>query len=373
MIKVLGKRVCVLPPMNDNVRNGEGDLIRLPDGRIMYAYSEYIGGSVHDHAASQISAVFSSDEGESFGNYRVLLPMDEKIVNRMCVSLLSMQNGEIGLFYGEKFINRTGRIGMRVMLTRTRDGVTFSAPVNCTGNEEYFVKENARVIRLSTGRILLPLNYHPFKDGTHAGVDSHGISIFYYSDDDGKTFKKSTAALENPCENLESGLQETGVIEIEGGRILAFHRTNGGCQYVSISEDGGESFSKPLPCPYFTSPQSPMHMRHFGEKTIAVWTPTPLMPHNHGYARIHAGGKDRTPLLAAIVEGKGDAFIANAPANVPAKVFLLEDDPDNVYCYPTTFVGKDYLLCAYYHSYDTENVLSATVIKKVMLSEMEEA
>ena len=373
MIKLLGKRVCVLPPAGDNVRNGEGDLIRLPDGRIMYAYSEYIGGSVHDHAASQISAVFSSDEGESFCDYRVLVPMDEAVVNRMCVSLLPMENGEIGLFYGEKFKNSTGRIGMRVMLTRTRDAKTFSTPVNCTNNEEYLVKENARVIRLSSGRILLPLNYHPFQDGTHAGIASRGISIFYYSDDDGKTFKKSPACLENPCENLDSGLQETGVCEIEEGKILAFHRTNGGCQYISISEDGGESFTKPLPCPYFTSPCAPMHMRHLGEnKTIAVFNPAPPMPHNQGCTRISAGGMDRTPLLAAIVQGKGEAFIKNAPKNVPAKVFLLEDSPEDVYCYPTTFVGKDYLLCAYYHSFGTENVLSATVIKKILFSEIEE-
>ncbi len=371
MTNLLGKRVCVLPPMDDNVRNGEGDLIRLPDGRIMYAYSEYIGGSVHDHAASQITAVFSSDEGESFGDRRVLVPMDEKIVNRMCVSLLPMQNGEIGMFYGEKFYNREGRVGMRVMLTRTKDGETFSAPVNCTNSEEYLVKENARVIRLSSGRILLPLNHHPFEDGTHAGVASRGISVFYYSDDDGKTFHKSPARLENPCENLTSGLQETGVIETENGKVLAFHRTNGGCQYVSISEDGGEHFSTPAPCPYFTSPQSPMHMRHIGDKTIAVFNPTPPMPHNRGCTRINAGGSDRTPLLAAIVEGKGESFIKNAPKDVPAKVFLLEDDPENVYCYPAVFVGEDYLLCAYYHSYDTENVLSATVIKKISFAEID--
>ncbi len=370
-MKIIGERVHVISLSEQNPRNGEGDFIRLPDGRIMYAFSEYIGGSVHDHAASQISAVFSSDEGESFGNRRVLLPPDEKIVNRMCVSLLLMQNGEIGMFYGEKFLNRDGRVAMRAMLTRTKNGKDFSAPVCCTDGEDYLVKENARVIRLRSGRILLPLNYHPFEDGAHAGVASRGIAIFYYSDDDGKTFKKSAARLENPCENLTSGLQETGVIEMEDGKVLAFHRTNGGCQFFSISEDGGESFTKPLPCPYFTSPQSPMNMRHFGERTIAVFNPAPPMPHNRGCTRINAGGSDRTPLLAAIVEGKGDAFIKNAPRDVPAKVFLLEDDPENVYCYPAVFAGADYLLCAYYHSYDTKNVLSATVIKKIPFSEID--
>ena len=73
-----------------------------------------------------------------------------------------------------------------------------------------------------------------------------------------------------------------------------------------------------------------------------------------------------------MVEGKGEAFIKNEPSDMPAKVFFLEDDPANVYCYPAVFAGEDYLLCAYYHSYDTPRMLSATVIKKVMLSEIEE-
>jgi hypothetical protein len=116
-----------------------------------------------------------------------------------------------------------------------------------------------------------------------------------------------------------------------------------------------------------------MHMRHLGEnQTIAVFNPAPPMPHNAGCTRISAGGRDRTPLLAAIVEGKGEAFIKNAPQSVPAKVFLLEDSPEDVYCYPAIFVGKDYFLCAYYHSFGTKNVLSATVIKKILFSEIEE-
>ena len=40
-MKVIGKRVHVIPPTKQNPRNGEGDFIRLPDGRIMFAYSEY--------------------------------------------------------------------------------------------------------------------------------------------------------------------------------------------------------------------------------------------------------------------------------------------------------------------------------------------
>ena len=32
-MKVIGKRVHVIPPTKQNPRNGEGDFVRLPDGR----------------------------------------------------------------------------------------------------------------------------------------------------------------------------------------------------------------------------------------------------------------------------------------------------------------------------------------------------
>ena len=91
-MKAIGKRVHAIPPVAKNPRSGEGDFIRLPDGRIMYAYSDYYTEGPSDHAPSRISAVFSSDEGESFGGYRVLIPPCEGIVNRMCVSFLPMQS-----------------------------------------------------------------------------------------------------------------------------------------------------------------------------------------------------------------------------------------------------------------------------------------
>ena len=40
-MKTIGKEVCFLPTSKNNPRNGEGSFIRLNDGRIMYAYTEY--------------------------------------------------------------------------------------------------------------------------------------------------------------------------------------------------------------------------------------------------------------------------------------------------------------------------------------------
>ncbi len=364
-MKIIGKTVHTIPPTKNNPRNGEGDFIRLPDGRIMFAYSEYYSDNPHDHAPSQITAVFSSDEGESFGGRRVLVAPREDVVNRMSVSLLKMQNGEIGMFYGEKYMSEGGKIYMRLMLTRTKDGESFSEPINCTEGIQYSVFENARVIRLSSGRILIPSNDHPY--GEDGNISLRGITEYFYSDDDGKTFKKFPVRYENPCASVSSGLQETGVIEIENERILAFSRTDASCQFLSLSEDGGETFTTPAPSLFFTGACSPMHMRHLQNgKTLAVWNPVPPTPLTNVRKNF-----TRTPLACAVVDGKGEKFLGNL-LTVPAKMFLLEDDRKEAYCYPAVFADKDYFLCAYYHSYGTGFILSATVIKKVMLSEIED-
>ena len=267
----------VIPPVEKNPRNGEGDFVRLPDGRIMFAYSEFYTSEMDDHDPSQITAIFSSDEGESFGDRRVLVAPTEGVLNRMCVSFLKMQNGDIGMFYGEKYKNTDGRIFKRYMLTRTKDGETFSEPINCAEGIQYSVIENARVIRLSSGRILIPSNHHPYDENNKLNL--RGINEFFYSDDDGRTFHKFPARYENPNKNVGSGLQETGVIEIEGGKVLAFSRTGAFCQYLALSEDGGETFTTPQPSLFFTSPCSPLHMRHLPDgRTLAVWNPVPPTP-----------------------------------------------------------------------------------------------
>lgn len=366
-MKVIGRRVHAIVPNEQNARNGGGDFIRLPDGRIMFAYSDHYTGNNHDHSPARISAIFSSDEGESFGDYRVVIPSDERVVNRMFGFFLPMQNGEIGLFYGEKFMNAEGRICLHTMLTRTKDGEHFSEPIDCTPNAKYAVINNARAIRLSSGRILIPTNDHPHDEDGNPRL--RGSFELYYSDDDGKSFKKS-CRIDNPLKNDPAGLQETGVIEIEGGRVLAYSRTYAGSQFICVSEDGGESFSTPEPSPFFTSPCSPMHMRHLTDgRTVAVWNPLPPTPLKD-YSFMSCG--ERSPLALAVVNGKGEKFLGPFFFSVKAKVFLLEDDPKEVYCYPAVFEGEDYLLCSYFHSFGTGFPLSATVIKKVLRSELED-
>ena len=61
-MKKIGKEVLFLSTGEKNPRNGEGSLLRLKDGRILYAYTQYYGDSWQDHATARVAACYSSDE-----------------------------------------------------------------------------------------------------------------------------------------------------------------------------------------------------------------------------------------------------------------------------------------------------------------------
>jgi sialidase-1 len=157
MIKV-GKTVFEMPPAEGNPRNSEGAFIELSDGRLMFVYSHYIGDSYADDAAAAIAKCYSSDRGETWSQRQIIVMPDEhKVRNIMSVSLLRMKNGDIGLFY----LIRYGWHDMRLHLRRSSDeGETWGEPICCINAPGYFVTNNDRVVRLSSGRLIIPAARH---------------------------------------------------------------------------------------------------------------------------------------------------------------------------------------------------------------------
>ena len=79
-MKKIGREVLFLKTGKGNPRNGEGSFIRLKDGRIMYAYTQYYGDDWNDHATARIAAYYSSDE-ERLGPTGVFsLPRMQKLL-----------------------------------------------------------------------------------------------------------------------------------------------------------------------------------------------------------------------------------------------------------------------------------------------------
>lgn len=359
------------PKMNiepANPRNSEGSFLRLRDGRIAFVYSRYSGKSSADHAYAELACLFSSDEGETFGDERILVrPSPDPECNEtncMSVSLLRLGNGDVGLFYLLKRRN----IVSEVLLRRSSDEMeTFSEPVLCAAGDMpgYYVINNDRIVRTAAGRLIVPVAHHPSAMGYRGKVmcDGRATAAFYGSDDDGGTWGRLSPWLALPGgANSGTGLQEPGLIELTDGVLYSYFRTDLGRQYESVSVDGGVSWSPAQPS-RFESPTSPMLIKRneYSGRLYAVWNPVPEY-FGRPEPEIWTGG--RTPLV--IAEGTFDKRGLHF-----GEPRILEDDPNAGFCYPALlFLNEREALisyCAGGAAPDDVSCLVRTRIRKITL------
>ena len=359
-MKVIGKDVVFIRANEVHARQGEGDFIRLKNGAIMYAYSEFSSGG-GDFDKSVITAIYSYDDGETFTDKRVLFDLEEGETQNLCVSFLRLKNGDIAIFYGVR-----GKRQDVMMRVSSDEGLTFSKPTPIINKEGYYVYENGRVLRSKSGRILLPLNKHEEKE--NGGIGPGHFTLFY-SDDDGKTWIDSNNYISHPDGEIWQGLQETGLTQFDDGTIFAFSRTNCMTQYECFSYDDGLTFTTPRASIIFSSPLSPMTIKRVEDKfSVAVYNPVPSYAGRDFIQPCHESG--RTPYMITVVDGDGSNFFETCYH----RNFLLEDDLENGYAYASVFTGEDYLLVAYYHSDGyKKGVLKSLKIKKIAFSELEKA
>ncbi len=356
-MKKIGRQVYFIPANGNNTRNGEGSFIRLRNGAIMFGYTEFIDNNREDEAHAVISAFVSYDDGETWGGKRTLFQKAENAVNIMSLSFLRLNNGDIGAFYIEKNDDGTDKL----VFTRSADeGESWSTPINCANcveRPDYFVLNNDRVIKLKSGRILFATARHSVY-GDYTDFPP-GEVLFIYSDDDGKTWHKTSAELKCPFENNPLGFQEPGLFQMDDGTIWCYIRTGLGFQFQSFSSDNGETWTKPEPNTFFSSPSSPMLVKNCSNFTVAVFNPVP----EHILREDDEEFWGRTPYTLAVSYDNGKTFLRE-------DLFFIEDDLNNGYCYPAIIDGDNYFLVAYYHSNNTDCCLNSTKIIKINHDEL---
>lgn len=362
-----GRVVLELPPAAGNPRNSEGAFIDLSDGRLMFVYSRFIGESNADDAPSCIAACYSDDEGETWSDDTVLAYAEEHDThNIMSVSLLRLLDGQIGLFY---FVRRARNDG-RLHLRRSADeGATWGEASCCIPGLGYYVTNNDRVVRLASGRLVIPTSFHKMAEAIpdyrdpRPKNDTRGIAHYFLSDDDGRTWREARTFCALQAPHAKSGLQEPGVIELSGGTLWSWARTDVGCQYEMFSHDGGDTWSPPVPS-QFTSPRSPLSMKRIPTSghLLAVWNPIP----NYQTREKAPGTGGRTPLVASVSRDEGRTW---------KSFFALETEADRGgYCYTAIHFVGDSVLLAYCAGVPEDGSLLARLrIRKVALSELEES
>lgn len=322
------------PIGNGNPRNSEGSFLPI-EGKdeILFAYTSFIGEKARDFTKADIKITRSHDGGTTWDVPVTVVRADDcGAMNVMSVSLLRMLNGDIGMFY----LIRMNWLDMHIVLQRSSDGGhTWKEPTRCSTREGYFVMNNDRVIRLSSSRIIIPAAEHKNQIGEDGKVIfAPAITTFFYSDDDGQSWHESTTPLALNYPSCKSGLQESGVIELNPKQLYGWARTDLGRQYEFYSADHGESWSEAIPS-RFTSPLSPLSMKRLlNGQIIAIWNPVPL--NNIMIENKATGG--RTPLVYSLSCDNGMSW--SAPISI-------EDDPDSGYCYTAILPKENAVLLAY--------------------------
>ncbi len=373
-MKKIGKQVLFLETGKGNPRNGEGAFIRLKNGDILYAYTEYFGKDWADHATAHICACISCDEGESWSDKFVLLEKDDSAENYMSVSLIRMANGDLGMIFlrkenkNKKEMTHYTDLLCMPMFTRSADeGKSWSAPIVMGVDDGYYCGINDGVLVQKSGRILMPMSA--------STRDNAATVIIAYSEDDGATWGVLDHVFETPFSENKCGLAEPGLYELEDGKLWMWCRTPYGHQYESRSCDNGASWTPAQPNFYFTSPDSPMRVKDVGEYTVAVFNPVPCLCTREDYTV--RGSIRRTPFVCAVSDDRGRSFecldgyiTGKKMIAFTSRAFLLEDDLSSTYCYPAIMATQDGFLVAYYHSNGGDYTLNCLKIAKVYFDEI---
>ena len=216
-------------------RYSEGDVIELIDGRLLLAVGRKVGAS--DFARGTIVGMFSKDGGRTWDAEPHVIrgPFADR-VDQMSVSLFRTPRGVHLSFLARTDEPKSDTLVYQIL--STDEGKTWGEPTRVSVRPGYHVVNNARVVRTSKGRLLVPASYVERID---TGIKGRSV-IVIYSDDDGVTWRESA-----PLEMADVKLMEPGVAECADGSLYMTIRTALGVLYEARSRDGGATWGDLAP------------------------------------------------------------------------------------------------------------------------------
>jgi hypothetical protein len=260
------------------------DLIVLTGGRLLMEFSRWLSGA-HDNDASEVVGIVSDDSGETWSEPFDIVKPDATVNAVRMPHFLRLNESRLACFCRYRTSILDTWPGMITCLDESRLGETESGPDQWTTPK--------RISPPPPGRhVLLKIVWLVCRK---ARPRENLATTVLRSDDDGETWLTSETNLAGP----ERGLMEPYIVELEGGRLRIWMRTQIDSQYESTSDDGGVTWSEAVPRP-LVSPKSPVAIaRHKPSSLLAViW--------NHNKRGNHTA--DRTPICIAYSENEGDSW-----------------------------------------------------------------
>jgi sialidase-1 len=279
-----------------NPRNDTANVAELPGGELMIVWQKYAANKEAggDLSPSRIFTKRSRDGGLTWQDERMLVDVYPGDLNTMAPALCLLPSGELLM----NCVRDHSKSSTTMLLFRSKDnGRTFapSAPIWERSPKFCLQGGASSLVRLSSGRLLLPFHCHV---GGYWTPTDHAVTRFSYSDDEGHHWNLSPASIDLPMR----GAMEASVAELENGQLLVSMRTQLGSVFLSRSNDRGETWSL-AQTSGLKAPESGTCLRRIPgtPKLVLLWNDSIYNPKHHHYG-------ERTPLSAALSEDGGESW-----------------------------------------------------------------
>ncbi|PYV11701.1 MAG: hypothetical protein DMG07_18620 [Acidobacteria bacterium] len=230
-----------------------GSILLLKDGRLLWVW----GTGRARKPLQPFYRNISTDGGRTWSDPLPLrLEGGQHLVGVFNANLVRLRSGKLGLFITPD--TKPDRITFHVS---SDDGETWSEGVAVGTPPVYSTGDRAQV--LSDGRIVMPvyggldgpkmevakpkLPFHGEMFGI-GGINGFWYSYTLYSDDEGRTWKRSSNEVYIILDKGSRGIYAAGepsVIELKDGRVMMLLRTSVGRVFRSYSPDRGQTWLEP--------------------------------------------------------------------------------------------------------------------------------
>ena len=177
-----------------------------------------------------------------------------------------------------EYIRMIAAPGMGTYALRTSGGINGNREIIKVTDTLSIMNKPAVFIR-NGGRIIV---------ASHYGLQ-HGLPracFTYYSDDDGKSWKKSSLITtpDHTGGGIHNGIRwnhgaaEPTVVELADGRLWMLIRTSQDHHYQSFSEDGGETWQTATPSPFYGTITMPTIGKLQDGRLLFLWSNTTPLP-----------------------------------------------------------------------------------------------